>query len=183
MIKPRKPRPRATTQYRDETTGQYISDEEGERTIADGNVMAHERSQPLKAMREGVARLFRRFENTGAPMKNLKTKAVVQGTDFYFSQENEYRNLDAEAEKMISSFLAESGQMAKSHRGKGGEKADLTATLSATMDGAVQPDTVVNGLSRGDVRKFQRHALKFATKMVDFSETKDKKRGGKNTDE
>jgi len=182
MIKPRKPRPRATTQYRDETTGQYISDEEGERTIADGNVMAHERS-PVRSKREGVARFFQRFKNPRITMKNLKTKAVVQGTDFYFCQENEYRNLDSEAEKMILSFLAESGQMAKAHRGKGGEKADLTATLSATMDDAVQPDTVVNGLSRGDVRKFQRHALKFATKMVDFSETKDKKRGGKNTDE
>ncbi len=112
-------------------------------------------------------------------MKTLATRAVVNDPanpdGFYYREEHEWRNLDAEASAKFEAFMKES--VALINRETKNSQGPLVATLSSVIDGAAQPDIVVKNVSLDDVTKFERHAHKFGDALIGMGEERAKKKG------
>jgi hypothetical protein len=89
-------------------------------------------------------------------MKDLAIKAVVTGPNgFYYREEHEWRGLNQEAsdkmtahQKKIADYIAKASSNA--------ETDGLVADLTGMMDGAQMAPVHVEGISYGELNKFQR---------------------------
>lgn len=89
-------------------------------------------------------------------MKDIAIKAVVTGPDgFYYREEHEWRGLSAGASAMFEDGQAKLARyISKASSNK--EDDGLVALLDSTYDGKAQPQTRIEGISFGELAKFQR---------------------------
>lgn len=105
-------------------------------------------------------------------MANLEIKAVVRnpdGTEFY-SESHRWSNLDDKMMGWFKGKIAHLDSFAKAAHGKKEDDANLSATLSASIDGAPLPDQVFSGVSRTALSKVEREFQKIGNELVTMGE-------------
>lgn len=116
-------------------------------------------------------------------MKSLLLQVVVEGapnsgSDFYYRQLHEWRNMNKpEIGAVLSDHMKD--VIGKLHAHKhAGKQGPLVATFYAVIDDVDQTPDVVPNVSLDDVVEFEKHAIAFATRLVDAGDKHAKSKGG-----
>lgn len=114
-------------------------------------------------------------------MKDVAIKCVVTSVDgFYYREEHEWRNLTPLGASWLEIKMHEMAPLFEKFQNNKHDDG-LTATLSATLDGALQTDITLTGISYQEMTKFQKVWHKWEGELLGFSERmapdRDKKRG------
>ncbi len=118
-------------------------------------------------------------------MKTLSTKAVVEGpnkgdpNNFYYREEHEWRNINDPTSSLFDQFMRQAADMAtnKRHKNKT-DNANLTATLTAWVDGKQQPDLVVTGVTYAELLDFEEMSVQFGSQLAGHGRANQKQKHG-----
>ncbi len=107
---------------------------------------------------------------------NLALKAVVTNSDgtLFYREEHEWTNLSADTLNFFKSKLAHLESFAKDNHGKHEDGANLTANLTATLDGNQIAAHSFTGVSYKALSKFEREAHKIGDELIKLGEEKAK---------
>lgn len=105
-------------------------------------------------------------------MAKLDIKAEVKNSDgsHFYSESHSWSNLDDGTLDWFKKKMDHMAAFGKSVVGKKEDDANLSATLSASIDGVAQPEHSYTGISRVALSKFEREFQKIGDELISMGE-------------